>query len=142
MRSITIILILCFVAVFGDKPYEYSKIAKECITTLKLNEKEIRDLVPEVGEIPTDNEVVLKFFECCFRDFINNNGRVVENKKFKDYIRSCFEIRMTNAKHSLVKLVAKDCINQCKHIRGKSNGETGIKVMNCLKNKFQEYFEV
>ena len=136
------IIIVLLGNVIGDSTFEYTGIAKQCIEKIGSNEETIRKLVPEVGEISVDNDVILKFFECCFQDFIDDKGNIDDNEKFNEYVEMCFSFRMHNAKPCLIKLVSKECINHCKHVKGKNNGETGVKVMNCLKAKFQDYVEV
>ncbi|KAK4887734.1 hypothetical protein RN001_004005 [Aquatica leii] len=138
-------IIVCFAllaSVLGEHAFPYTSIATNCMKELDIKEETIRKLVPEKETIPMEDETVLKFFECTFRDFLDDKKELVANDDFRKYVIDAFKIRMKSFTMELVKLVADDCIDHCKNIKGDTKGIVGVKIMNCLKDRFHVYIEV
>lgn len=79
-----------------------------------------------------------KFFECIYRSNINDNNEIIVDNKLKDYITNILSKRL-EGKTKLAALIANDCLEHCKDRKGDSKGQTAIKVMNCVKERFWEY---
>ncbi|KAF5305923.1 hypothetical protein FQR65_LT07534 [Abscondita terminalis] len=125
-----------------ETAYEYTEIAKRCMKEVGLNEDTVRKLVPEKETIPSDNAEVLKFFKCCFKDFIGDDGKLIESKDFSNYVEAAFSYRFKDSKHALVVLVAQDCIDHCKDVKGESTEIAAVNIMNCLKDRLHHYLDV
>ncbi|KAF2888890.1 hypothetical protein ILUMI_17283 [Ignelater luminosus] len=130
--------LLSFLIIFTEARIEFTQTAKDCIAEIKTDEETIRSILEENPLFPEDNELVLKFVECKYRSHINDNNEIIADDSLKDYVTEILAKRL-NGKTKLAALIANDCVEHCKDQKGDSKGKTGVKLVNCVKQRFWEY---
>ncbi|KAF2887307.1 hypothetical protein ILUMI_18866 [Ignelater luminosus] len=132
--------LLGFFAVATEAKVEYTQTAKDCLSEINTDEDAMRSILNEDKLFPEDNELAVKFFECIYRSNINDNNEIVVDDKLKDYITQIISRRLEGKTESAsAASIANDCLEHCKDRKGDSKGQTAIKVMNCVKERFVEY---
>lgn len=81
---------------------------------------------------------MLKFTECKYRPYINDNNEIIANDKLKEYVAEILSKRL-DGKTKLAALIANDCVEHCKDRKGESKGKTAVRLVNCVKERFWEY---
>lgn len=100
----------------------------------------MRSILDEHKLFPEDNELALKFFECIYRTNVNDDHEMIVDDKLKNRVRDILTKRL-DGKEKLAALMADDCIEHCKDLKGDSNGKTVIKVVNCIRERTWELLD-
>lgn len=95
-------------------------------------------IVTKTGKIDTGNELIMKFMGCCMRNFISDTNELKMNDDLKTYITQLFT-NMLHGRKKLALLVAEDCLNHCKGLKGDNAGATAVKAMDCMVSRLIEF---
>lgn len=91
------------------------------------------------NKIDENNELALKYFGCRLDAFITDSNELIVNEEYTSYVANVFAKQMhTTPESELVRRLAEECIQTCKHIKTDSKGKTAVQVTNCLMKTFKE----
>ncbi|KAK4884307.1 hypothetical protein RN001_000578 [Aquatica leii] len=140
MKTIFYILVLSFLRQHDCKPTVKDMQSAElvCLNELHFNHSDVPD-ISNFGVDAVDNANNRKMFACLFSKMgILDDEQKISPEGFDNFVDILVEA--VNANEHAKKMIS-ESLQQCKDIEGRSGGEIGFKLRNCIKRAGAELRE-
>ncbi|KAF2893978.1 hypothetical protein ILUMI_12195 [Ignelater luminosus] len=110
--------------------------AQECIKKLNISRESIWSFVVN-STVDENNEVAVKYFGCILDAYFTDSNELIVNEEYTSFVTTVF------AKHFrtepvLVRELAEESIQICKHIKADTKEKTAVQITNCLMKTAKE----
>ncbi|KAF2887356.1 hypothetical protein ILUMI_18817 [Ignelater luminosus] len=127
-------LFLAHVVVQGNSNIDER--SQECMKILEINKEIVSSFVVN-SAVDENNELAVKYFGCILDDYFTDSNELIVNEEYTSFVTTVFA-RYFRTEPVLVRELAEESIQICKHIKADAKDKTAVRITNCLMKTAEE----